>query len=73
MGKKFQELENSLMVPQKENVITRFFHWVSNLFKKKNVKTEAPAEVPPVMIPREVKTQEKKKYDENSLEYFFRF
>ena len=69
--------EKRLIVPEKENIFTRFFKWVSNIFgkKEKNIWNEQLEEKnSDFIIPKDVaKIQiEKEPEDENSLEYLYK-
>lgn len=77
--KKENKIETSLIVPEKENLFTRFFKWVGNIFGKKPEKvwdeTPVTTECPSITIPKSVKMpmqiEETEELDENSLEYLY--
>lgn len=66
------------MVSEKENLFSRFFKWIVNVFhKKEKIQTnEMTEELPNITIPKVVKTPEKVEEivpeDENSLTYLYR-
>lgn len=78
--KKENKIENSLIIPEKENIFTRFFKWVGNIFGKKSEKiwgeTPVTTEAPSITIPKSVKMpmqiEESDELDENSLEYLYK-
>ena len=80
MKKDINKIENSLIVPEKESLFTRFCKWVSNFFGKKEQKiwSEEPVavEAPSITIPKAVKMpmqiEEPEELDENSLEYLYK-
>lgn len=81
MKEEKSKLENSLMIPEKENIFSRFFKWISNIFGKKEQKVwqEGPnvvTECPNITIPKAVKMpaqmNEPMEPDENSLEYLYK-
>ena len=65
--------ENSLIIPKKENIIIRFFKWVTNIFKQKEEETWW--QEPDITIPKAVRIPEQAnetmEIDENSLEYLY--
>lgn len=72
------KIEKSLIVPEKENLFSRFFKWVVNFFHKKESvqQNETEQELPNITIPKVVKSFEKIEEmpveDENSLAYLYR-
>ena len=77
MKEEKKNFENSLAIPEKENLLTRFFKWVSGIFKKDKPKQEAEAfEKTDITIPKAVKMpttmEELSEPDKNSLEYLYK-
>lgn len=78
MKEENKKLENSLIVPEKENIFTRFFKWVGNLFKVNDtaIGEEVVQQAPSITIPKAVKMpiqmEESIEPDENSLEYLYK-
>lgn len=78
MKEENNKLENSLIVAPKENVFTRFFKWIGNLFGKEEVITQENVveQAPSITIPKAVKMPAKItepiEPDENSLEYLYK-
>lgn len=80
---KQEKLEKSLMIPETENIFTRFFKWVSNLFGKKTKESQLLEEhidistsIQTFTIPKAVKMpiriENPEEVDENSLEYLYK-
>lgn len=80
---KQEKLEKSLMIPESENIFTRFFNWVSNLFGKKQKEPQLleehidiNASIQTFTIPKAVKMpirmEAPEEVDENSLEYLYK-
>lgn len=78
MKEENKKLENSLIVPEKENIFTRFFRWMKNVFMPKDtvIREEVVQQAPSITIPKAVKMpihmEESINSDENSLEYLYR-
>ena len=72
------KIEKSLRLIEKENLFSRFFKWIANLFhQKEDVQAaEKVQDLPNITIPKVVKAIEKLEEnpveDENSLEYLYR-
>lgn len=79
MREEKDKLQNSLMVPEKENIITRFVKWVKGLFGKNEkisyleepVATENASITIPKAVKMPTKIEESIEPDENSLEYLY--
>ena len=75
--KEENQVENSLIIIEKENIFTRLKKWIVHVFQKSKSKdwTEEPVitEVPSITIPKAVQMSHQKKerqdFSENSLEY----
>ncbi len=80
MKEENNKLENSLIVPEKENFVARFLKWISNIFHKEETKTwteqTVATECPSITIPKAVQmptqVMEPIEPDENSLEYLYK-
>lgn len=80
MDREINKIENSLIIPEKENIFTRFFKWVSNMFEKKQkeVWTEEAVDKPiqnitiPKAIKMPIRIEEPEEPEENSLEYLYK-
>ena len=80
MEKDINNVEKSLMIPEKENIFKKIFKWVQNLFNKKenNQYLEEPVvpQIQNITIPKSVKMpvrlEESEELDENSMEYLYK-
>ena len=80
MKKDMNNVEKSLMIPEKENIFKKIFKWVQNLFNKKenNKYFEEPIapQIQNITIPKSVKIpirlEEEEEIDENSMEYLYK-
>ena len=68
-------VEKSLIIPEKENIFTRLFKWIKNIFKKEK-EIEILEIKENITIPKAVKMPIKEEtiddIDENSLEYLYK-
>lgn len=75
MKNEMNSVEKSLMIPEKENIFSRFFKWVKNIFKKEK-EIEILEIKENITIPKAVKFPIKEEtieeIDENSLEYLYK-
>ncbi len=78
MKEENKKLENSLIVPEKENVLIRFFKWMKCIYKQSDtaIGEEDIQQAPSITIPKAVKMpvqmEESMEPDENSLEYLYK-
>lgn len=78
MKEENKKLENSLIVPEKENILTRFFKWMKCIFMPSDtaIGEEVIQQAPSITIPKAVKMpvqmEESMEPDENSLEYLYK-
>lgn len=78
MKEEIKKLENSLIVPEKENMFTRFFKWIKSIFIPKDTAfgEEILQQAPSITIPKAVRMpiqmEETMEPDENSLEYLYK-
>lgn len=75
---KKNSIEKSLIVPDKENIFTKFFKWVKGIFIKEekieNIEVDelSKNEIENITIPKNVKMPVRiEDVDENSLEYLY--
>lgn len=77
------ETEKSLIVPENENVFTRFFKWIKSIFSKKETRSDYIDEniiinssIQTYTIPEAVKMpariEKPEELDENSIEYLYK-
>lgn len=80
---KQENFEKSLMIPETENIFSRFFKWISNIFGKKEKQEQFTEEniiintsIQTFTIPKAVKmpirAENLEEIDENSLEYLYK-
>ena len=81
--KKINNLEKSLMIKEPENIFSRFFNWMKNLFGKKeeviynsDLVENEPNIMPEFTIPKAVQIPVRQEVEEelveNSLEYLYK-
>lgn len=78
MKEENKKLENSLIVPEKENPFIRFFKWIKSIFMPNDtaIGEEIVSQAPSITIPKAVRMpiqmEETMEPDENSLEYLYK-
>ena len=78
MKEENKKLENSLIVPEKENPFIRFFKWIKSIFMPNDtaIGEEIVSQAPSITIPKAVRMpiqmEESMEPDENSLEYLYK-
>ena len=78
MKEENKKLENSLIVPEKENQFIRFFKWIKSIFMPNDtaIGEEIVSQAPSITIPKAVRMpiqmEESMEPDENSLEYLYK-
>lgn len=78
MKEENRKIENSLTVPEKENIFSRFFKWLKHIFIPSDtvIGEEVVQQAPSITIPKAVKMpvqmEESIEPDENSLEYLYK-
>ena len=75
MKDNMNSIEKSLIVPEKENIFSKFFKWIKNIFNKpKEIEYVEVKET--ITIPKAVKMpiydEKIDEIDENSLEYLYK-
>lgn len=73
-----KNIENSLIVPEKENVFTKLFKWIKGVFvkndlsKNNEINNALENQFQDITIPQNVKIPARiERIDENSLEYLY--